>query len=211
MVRALFFDLYGTLLTPAQDSHPYAVLARKSPKMSYRSAIELALTSDCPRLEDYAERIGVAHDPELAAHSAKMDTAIDGVRPYPECLEVLGALRALGFRIAVISNLATPYKKPFEALGLRAYMDEVLFSCDCGTLKPKPEIYQAALQALRVKPLETLMVGDSIRCDVRGPEFLGIHALHLDRGTQENAEKIASLRSVHARLDKISGRPRLGE
>lgn len=171
--------------------------------MPYRSAIELALTSDCPHLEDYAERIGLAKDLELTALSDEMDTAIDDVRPFSESLEVLEALRSQGFLMAVISNLATPYKKPFETFGLRSYFDVVLFSCDCGTIKPDPAIFQAGLGALGAKPQETVMVGDSLRCDVRGPEALGIRALHLDRNAQENSGRVGSLRSFKDWLANI--------
>ena len=81
----------------------------------------------------------------------------------------------------MISNLATPYKKPFYTLGLSKYFDVEIFSCDCGLKKPDEAIYRLALKQLDSVPEKTLMIGDTYKADVIGPQAIGIQGILLNR------------------------------
>jgi putative hydrolase of the HAD superfamily len=77
--------------------------------------------------------------------------------------------------------------------GLDGFFGVVTISSDVGYLKPHPKIFQHALDALGVAAEETMMVGDSLRCDVAGAKGLGLVAVwkrpHLDEPTEVGADK----------------------
>lgn len=103
-------------------------------------------------------------------------------------------------------NLVTPiYPKFASALvrhQLEALFDMMVFSCDCGLVKPDSEIYDHALQRLGSSPKETIMVDDSFQSDVSGPASLGILGIHLVRfGGLSKADCVVS--SLDGILEKI--------
>ncbi len=104
---------------------------------------------------------------------------LDSVVLFPETKEVLKELRSKGIILVSISNLATPYKRPFYALGLDRLIDLHLFSCDLGIKKLDKKIFYQTVEHLGSKP--DLMVGDSLYSDTIGARNAGISAIHLDR------------------------------
>ena len=77
-------------------------------------------------------------------------------------------------------------------------MDAYVWSFEVGAIKPGPIIYQAACEALQVKPDEILMVGDTYDADCLGPRKLGMQALHLARrGCSPDSTFLKSLSGLH--------------
>lgn len=97
---------------------------------------------------------------------------------YDDAAPVLDALRERGVRTAVLSNIGVDIRPLMEREGLRT--DAVVLSCEVGAVKPEPEIFAAALDALGAAPEEALMVGDSWQDDA-GAAALGIRTLILPR------------------------------
>ena len=95
-------------------------------------------------------------------------------------------------RIAVISNLATPYKSVYYNLGLDQLVDFSVFSCEIGVTKPDPRIYEAALSLLEVDGKDTIMIGDSMQSDVIGPSACGIKGILIDRSKNNSNENVIS-------------------
>ena len=86
--------------------------------------------------------------------------------------------RERGIRTAVLSNVGVDIRPVMAREGLRT--DAVVLSCEVGAVKPRPEIFVSALEALGVEPSEALMVGDSWKDDA-GAAALGIRTLILPR------------------------------
>ncbi|MGQ5273799.1 HAD family hydrolase [Xanthomonas arboricola pv. corylina] len=103
---------------------------------------------------------------------------------FPEVPAVLASLRGRGFRIGLCSNLALPYVAPIQRL-LGPLVDDSIWSCDAGLLKPDPAIYQLAVSRLAVPEDSVLMVGDTYTADVEGPRNAGLKAKLLDRSGKE--------------------------
>lgn len=99
-------------------------------------------------------------------------------RAYDDAAPLLDALRDRGIRTAVLSNVGVDIRPVMAREGLRT--DAVVLSCEVGAVKPQPEIFAAALDALGVTAEETLMVGDSWKDDA-GAAALGIRTLLLPR------------------------------
>jgi putative hydrolase of the HAD superfamily len=129
-------------------------------------------------------------------------------RRYEDTYPVLHRLRSEGFRMAIVSN--TPWGSPsllwreeIDRLGLREWMDAVIFCVDVGWRKPARQIFDAALEALRARPEECLFVGDDPRWDLVGPKAVGIEAILIDRwGVRQKAgeETVRSLGELAHRL-----------
>ncbi len=103
---------------------------------------------------------------------------LDVWRAYDDAAPLLDALRARGVRTAVLSNVGVDIRPVMVREGL--HVDAVVLSCEVGAVKPQPEIFAAALDALGVAPEEALMVGDSWKDDA-GAAALGIRTLLLPR------------------------------
>lgn len=101
-----------------------------------------------------------------------------GWLPYPDAEPVLHALRERGLPVAVVSNVGFDLRAVFAGHGLDRLVDAFVLSYEVGVMKPGPEIFRAACDALGVAPQEALMVGDNPRAD-GGAVDLGISTLLL--------------------------------
>lgn len=80
-------------------------------------------------------------------------------REKPEVFAWIGRLRAVSIGTSALSNTEAP---SVEMLHDKNYdcFDETIFSCDCGWVKPEPEIYQLALGKVECQPGEILFIDD---------------------------------------------------
>lgn len=96
--------------------------------------------------------------------------------------EALERLRSAGLRLGVVSNSDGRVAEALRAAGLSDYFDVVIDSSLVGVEKPDPRIFQAALDALAVRPEESLYVGDLYEVDVIGARAAGIEPVLLAAG-----------------------------
>jgi FMN phosphatase YigB (HAD superfamily) len=116
---------------------------------------------------------------------------------FPDALDTLSWLRERGFKVGAVTDRAyggPRFMAELEEYGLEPYLQEVTISSNVGYVKPHPRIFQHALDALAVEAAETMMVGDSLRCDVVGAKGLGMIAVWkrppLDEPTEVGADKV---------------------
>jgi putative hydrolase of the HAD superfamily len=123
---------------------------------------------------------------------------------FPETLEVLKQLRALGVRLGVISNFDTRIYSVLDSLGIRHFFDAITISSETGYSKPDPRIFESAVQALGVPAADILLVGDSPQDDVEPAMRAGLNAVLIDRTHRFSPDgrlrRISSLREVVAEL-----------
>ncbi|MEU6913940.1 HAD family hydrolase [Streptomyces olindensis] len=105
--------------------------------------------------------------PDPALHDALYDRHMtpDAWAPYPDAVEVLGALRERGIPVGVVSNIGWDLRPVFRAHGLDPYIDVYVLSYEHGIQKPDPRLFATACEALGADPRRTLMVGDDRRAD----------------------------------------------
>lgn len=196
MIKAIIFDLYGTLLEICEDSQPFFELTRHL-KRRAREAFHTALTTDNANLADFARRLEIDPPANMSEIQARLDQKVRSVRLFDDTIATLKEVKSRGLKTAVVSNLATPYKQPYFDHGLDGLVDVLVFSCDCGYAKPQEEIYRLALEQLDLPADQTIMIGDSFKCDVEGPEKIGIKSLHLVRdNANTNAVRAGSNLSI---------------
>lgn len=90
------------------------------------------------------------------------------------------------YRLAVISNSMSDVPRwGIEKFDLAQFFDVIVVSRDLGIRKPNPEIFHYALANLKVKPSETLHVGDLLSQDVLGAQQSGIRAVWINSSDEQ--------------------------
>lgn len=103
-----------------------------------------------------------------------------GCQLYPDALDVLRDLRAMGIRIAVDSNRPCTGDMVWPGLrdiGLAPYVDVAVCSGDTGYVKPHPSTFDLVLDRLGIDPIDVVMVGDLPHNDMAGAKAVGMHTV----------------------------------
>ena len=94
----------------------------------------------------------------------------------PYALETVAKI-ARKLPVAIVTNGITDIQRSRLALSpLKEYVTEVVISEEVGVSKPRPGIFEIALDRLGVKARDALMVGDGVNSDSRGANNAGIDA-----------------------------------
>src|SRR3989442_1870826 len=190
MVRAITFDAFGTIIDTGRD-----VLIRLGravcvcPRLALDSEALLATWDRYffgPEGETF---LTLEEITEGSLGKAFREQEIEGdpgpyvddlvslwreARAYAEVPAVLAALD--GIPRAVVSNADHEFLIDIlERNGLR--FDAVITSESARTYKPRPRIFEAALESLRVRPRDVVHVGDSLHPDIGGASRLGLLTL----------------------------------
>jgi putative hydrolase of the HAD superfamily len=140
-----------------------------------------------PHFPDVVREVAEAKGLDLTAEQVvqlwqtwNLEGSFFGRKLFDDAVDTLETLRERGYRLACVTN--RPYAGPqfqteIEEHGLAALFDAMSVSCEIGYMKPHPEIFQHALEALRIAPADAVMVGDSLRADVQGAQELGMTAV----------------------------------
>jgi len=107
---------------------------------------------------------------------------------YDDAKEII----RLSYQKAILTS-AAPFL--FSSLGLEKYF-KIFTPRETKFLKPDPKAFLAVLKKLKVRPEETLMVGDELERDLIPAKKLGMETILIDREDKiENApvKKISSL------------------
>ena len=105
----------------------------------------------------------------------------EAIKPFPDALETLDALRKRAIRLALLTNgEATIQRRRIEKHALASYFDSILIEGEFGVGKPDRRVYLHALKELGVRPEEAWMVGDNLEWEVALPQRLGMLAIWFD-------------------------------
>jgi HAD superfamily hydrolase (TIGR01509 family) len=84
------------------------------------------------------------------------------VKAFPGTRDLLKRMRGHGLELSVASSASKGDLKPLlEIAGALDLIDEKTSADDADNSKPDPDIVQAALKRVKVKPAEALMLGDT--------------------------------------------------
>jgi putative hydrolase of the HAD superfamily len=110
------------------------------------------------------------------------DIREEGQRLLPGALETLEKLKALGIRLALLTNgSAEAQRAKLNRFELAQHFDYLCIEGEFGCGKPDARVYRVALEALAAGPGDTWMVGDNLEWDVVAPMRLGITGIWFDR------------------------------
>ena len=188
-VRAVLFDLDGTLVDSAEDLRHALniILAERGLRTLDLPEVKSMIGDGAAKL---VERGLAATGGDLAGHADALRdflaiyeaNAADATRPYPGTIETLEALRANRLPLAVVTNkpeAATALV--LEALGLASFFDVVVGGDTLPQRKPHPAPILHALAALGMTPGAAVMIGDNHH-DVKAAKAAGTGAIAVTYG-----------------------------
>jgi putative hydrolase of the HAD superfamily len=91
----------------------------------------------------------------------------------PEVLDTIEFLRASGVPVALCTNATDDLREDLARFGLAEAFDAVVSSAEIGYVKPMPEFYRAACDALDTAPGLCLLVDDTVR-NIAGARAAGL-------------------------------------
>ena len=185
---AIIFDAFGTLLQPSEGTHPYRHILKEGIRQDRRPKPDVlrVLMTQPLDLQQAASYFEIEIQPDrMEAIQNGLSAELQNIQPFEDGLRAVEMLQSQGVRVAVCSNLATPYAEPVKRLypGLDGYG----FSFELGAVKPDKLIYHRTCALLGVRhedyfgTARVLMIGDSPKCDVHGPREAGIRGFFLNR------------------------------
>ena len=208
MIKAVFFDLYHTLVRYEPPQEELEAKALKdfgidvSPEVFRRPLV----TADEFIYQEIARRPLSQRSPEekMALYARYQEIVLKEAGIEAEEKLVLGLLgkmqqlkmelvlfddvapaltdlKGRGLILGLISNIEKDMTATFSELGLPSWLDVVVTSWDSGFNKPQPEIFQEALKRAGVQPTEAVYVGDQYQVDVIGANQAGMKGILLDR------------------------------
>jgi putative hydrolase of the HAD superfamily len=214
-VRAVIFDLYGTLVPefPHDDfygsiDHMATVLGAdiEAFRDAWNATVVARQTGVYPTMDEnvlaICETIGL---PEPAASvvtralKRRAEMYEKWFRPRDGAVETLTELRARGFRLALISMCAPDTPPMWEASAFAGLVDVEVFSSVVGLRKPDPAIYRYACERLGVEPADCLYCGDGAYRELTGAQEFGMTAVEI----RDPAVDITTL--LHLEADDWTG------
>lgn len=131
--------------------------------------------------QDLAEELTQVHMGALRRH----------VRAVEHHSQLLASLRAR-VPLALCSNFSHSETalRVLRESDLHDHLDVLVISDAAGIRKPRPEIFQAVLEALGTAPEETLHVGDNLSADVGGAAALGMRTAWVTRRVRDPEERL---------------------
>ncbi|MGH1493622.1 MAG: HAD family hydrolase [Acidimicrobiales bacterium] len=197
MIKALLLDFYGTVVHEDDIvmTDVCQQISKASPLTATVEEIDSYWWSDFSNrfMVSHGERFQTQRNLELASLDATC-SHFNAACDVPQLCETIFAywqtpplfddardfLSACDLPIMVLSNIdRVDIEAAIAAHGL-AFRD-VITSEDVRSYKPRPELFQAGLDALGLAPTEVLHVGDSVTSDVIGANELGIPVAWVNR------------------------------
>jgi len=110
--------------------------------------------------------------------------------PYEDVTAALEDLQR-DYGLAMLTNgIPGTQREKLGVSGLDKYFPLPVISGDYGIGKPDPRLLRVVLERLKVRPAESVMVGNSPRTDIAGALAVGILAVQIQRGSPERADGV---------------------
>ena len=109
---------------------------------------------------------------------ARFQIFVRVIQAEPYVFDVLDYL-GKKYKLGLLSNYpdGDAIRASLRATGLIRYFDAVVVSGDLGVVKPHPVPFLTVLRALRIKPSQTVLVGDNWLGDIQGAKQAGMRAI----------------------------------
>jgi putative hydrolase of the HAD superfamily len=208
MIKAVFFDLYHTLVRYEPPREELLAGALKdfgidvSPGVFRRPLVTadefiheeisrrpLRQRTQAEKMALYAQHQGKVLSEAGIEPSEKLVHGLLGKMQqlkmklvlFDDVMTALKSVRERSLILGLISNVEHDITPTLVELGLVPWLDIVVTSQESGLVKPKPEIFLAAAKRAGVQPAEAIYVGDQYQVDYVGATQAGMKGILLDR------------------------------
>jgi putative hydrolase of the HAD superfamily len=232
MIKAVFFDLYHTLICydPPQEEALSKVLSELGIEATPESLRRPIVAADEFIYQEHSRQpISKRSDEEKRALFAQYQAMLlkeAGIEPTSELIgsilskmhqikfnrvlfdDVLPALTELkkkGLILGLISNVDSNIAPLLDKLGLSQLLQVVVTSQDTGYFKPHPEIFKEAASQASVQVSEAMYIGDQYQIDVLGAKKAGMQGVLLDRNSYfEEVTKELKIKNLYQLVEYLS-------
>lgn len=129
-------------------------------------------------IEDSLKQLGVKQAGNIAKEFKGHYLDLQYWHLYPNTIETLEKLSALGYTHVIASNHVPELNELCEQLGISQYFETIFNSAFMEYEKPNIKFYQEILRKLEV-PSTKIMIGDNYNADIRGALRANIPAILL--------------------------------
>ncbi|GAA2984427.1 hypothetical protein GCM10010519_18580 [Streptomyces lactacystinicus] len=178
------------------------------PDVEHRMLEAMRIRADLQTLEGLCTKLPLPEsaDQLWARYTAEFPTT---VRAFPGVADALGAVRADGWQVVVVTNGGGEIQHAkLKASGIDGLVDGVCISEEAGTRKPDPAIFETAAASVgRSLAGGGWMVGDNAALDVVGGRAAGLRTVWISQGRPwpGGTEPDYIARDVLDALDHIRG------
>jgi putative hydrolase of the HAD superfamily len=200
MIRAITFDLWGTLIL---NSEEYAHSLRRTREELLYEALKGTISREflVGALDQSWSEIQIVRSTlrdvptseQIRILTTLLKTDNDLEKPYTEAVlhfspainpHAKEVLKQIQLKVGLISNTGrtpgTVLRSVLSNLEILEFFTVLLFSNEVGYLKPHPEIFRRASQELEVPLSQILHVGDDVKADVEGARHAGMKTLLIE-------------------------------
>jgi len=190
MVKAVLFDLDGTLLDRDTSIEQFIavqydrLITNLSPisKIDYMTRfIELDCHGHVWKDKVYQTLVTEFEIREITWQALLEDYETQfqfHCVPFQSLVEMLDGLKQQGYLLGIVTNgLGQFQSRSIEGLKIRDYFDAILISEIEQVRKPQVEIFQRAMNRLRVSASDSVFVGDHPEADIVGAKNAGMRAI----------------------------------
>ena len=199
----VLFDLDGTLLDTLEDICGAANHTLRELGYPERTLAEMRRFVGNGAEMQMRRALGADADEETVAKALAL------YKPYAGVLELMAALKAEGFRLAVVSNKPDEAVRPLVAKHFGALADIAMGETAQRRRKPAPDMVNDALAALGADKSRAVYVGDS-EVDIETARNAGIPCISVTWGFRDREQLVeakatelaADAGELHALLEK---------
>ena len=183
MINVALFDLDGTLLNTYESifqAYKYSLKKNKNIDFAEKDFKKIL----GPPLEECYQIITNLKDVKQLYydHVAFQESNLHLSTLYPEVKETLARLKRKGIKIGLVTaRAAKTLTKILEITQLSKYMDVIIDADSVTKHKPHPEALLKALQILKAKPQNAIMIGD-LQIDILAGKNAGIKTIGVTYG-----------------------------
>jgi HAD superfamily hydrolase (TIGR02253 family) len=217
MIKAVLFDLDNTLIDFMKLKH---MACQEAINAMIGAGLQMDREKALKILFELYDKYGIEYKKIFQAFLLKTTGKIDWkilasgivayrrvkngyLEPYPRVMSTLLKIKALGIKLAIVSD--APRERAWTRLAatkLADFFDVVVTYEDTGRHKPNRKPFEVALAKLRIKPHEALMVGDWPERDIAGAKRLGIKTCLAKYGMVQKRKFVKADYAIDA-IDKL--------
>ena len=191
-VAAVVFDLFNTLTAPVDDLRFRSSLREMALAVDadpdaftqgwfhlWRERFDGTFPTTQAGVRGVCAAIGARVSETAVRRAVQVRAAFSRqtLQPRRDAVATLTRLRALDLQTALVSNCSPAIPVLWPTTPFARAIDEPLFSCVEGLLKPDPAIYLRVCGRLRVNPRACVYVGDGGDHELTGAASVGMRAV----------------------------------